>query len=120
MPGKLTTLTATIANGASLSSEVDLSGFVLRAIQMPADWTAANLTLQSKPRSSDTLQNVYDKGGTEFTITAADDRYLVPVGADAEVLQALAFIKIRSGTAGSAVNQGAARTLLLVVERRTP
>lgn len=117
MPGKLTTVEVVIANGASLSAQVDLTRLQLRAIQMPAAWDAANLTFQSMPRAGDTLQNVYDKAGTEHTITAAASRYIVPTGADAQALEALGFTKIRSGTSGASVNQTAARTLVLVVER---
>ena len=39
-----TTRTATIANGQSLSGEVDLEGYAVAAISMPATWTAADIT----------------------------------------------------------------------------
>ena len=112
----------TIANGASLSSEVDLRHHSLVAIQMPADWTAANLTFQGRPgaddvspRVNETLQNVYDDTGAEVTVTADADRYIALTAGVLDALTGLGRVKVRSGTSGLAVNQGAARVLTLVL-----
>lgn len=116
----------TIANGASLSAEVDLRHHSLVAIQMPADWTAANLTFQGRPgaddttpRINETLQNVYDDTGAEVTVTADADRYIALTAGVLDALTGLGRVKIRSGTAGSPVNQGAARVLTLVLAALT-
>ena len=110
-----TTKALTIANGASLSGEIDLEGFKNFAIEMPAAWTAANLTFQAASASGGTFQNVHDDAGTEVVVTAAAARV---IGMDAvkRELAALRFIKIRSGTTGTPVNQGAARTLTLILK----
>ena len=112
----------TIANGASLSAEVDLRHHSLVAIQMPADWTAADLTFQGRPgaddttpRINETLQNVYDDAGNEVTVQADADRYIALTAAVLDALTGLGRVKVRSGTSGTPVNQGAARVLTLVL-----
>lgn len=105
------------AGATGLSEEVRLLGLHVLAIQMPADWTAANLTLQGKPGYgvvNDTFQNVYDASGNEVTITAADDRYIVMTGAALDALFGLSVVKFRSGTSGTPVDQTTERTLTLI------
>lgn len=118
----LTKLTFTIPNGASVSQEVDVRAWQVVAIQMPAAWTAANLTFKSRQGNADgatgVSQSVYDDGGTELSVTAAVDRYIAITGAKLDALTAVAFLVIRSGTAGAAVNQGAARDLVVLVAPR--
>jgi hypothetical protein len=106
-----TTTTATIANGASLSGAVNLSGFTLIGIDMPASWTAANLTLQASVDNS-TWDNVFDQTGTEVTITAAASRFILLNPAD---FVSVRYLRVRSGTSGTPVNQGGARTITLIV-----
>lgn len=112
----------TILSGASLSEEVDVRHFQIVAIQMPTSWTTAALTFQARPGAADvtpkaneTLQNVYDDAGTEVSVAAADDRYIALTGAKLDALTSVGALKIRSGTAGSPVNQDADRTLVLVL-----
>jgi hypothetical protein len=105
------TTTVTIANGASLSGAVDLKGRKLVAIIMPASWTAASLTFQGSVNDTDYF-DLYD-GATERALTVAASRYVMQnigdwVGAR--------YLKVRSGTSGSAVNQGGARVITLVVQ----
>lgn len=118
MGGKLSVQSATIASGAALAQEIDLRGWRIVAIQMPADWTAAALTFKSRPDSKGVSQSVYDSGGTEVSVTAADDQYVVMLDADRVALEGLALTTVRSGTAGTPVNQGADRLVTLVVEPR--
>lgn len=108
MPVSHTTLQATIASGASLSDALDLIGYDLVGIEMPAAWTAAAITLQS---SSDgvTYRNVYSASGTELSLTVDASRYVHVDSTVAGLLQR--FVKIRSGTAAVPVNQAAARLL---------
>lgn len=113
--GNTTTKTVTIGSGASLSGEVDLEGYKLAAIIMPAAWTAANLTFQASDASAGTFADVYDDAGTEVSVTAAVSR---AIGMDAAMpeLAAFRFLKIRSGTTATPVAQGADRTLTLVLK----
>lgn len=100
-----------IANNESLSSAVDLAGGRLFAIMMPADWTAADLTFQAA-HAGDTYHNIYNEDDAEVVVQAAEDRYIILSPARWLGVRRL---KVRSGTAASAVNQGAARTINLVV-----
>jgi hypothetical protein len=104
---------AVIANGASLSGAVALGAGAPVAIATPAAWTAANLTFQGSVDGT-TFLNLYDDAGTEVTVTAAVDRY---IALSASLFAGCRFLKIRSGTAGTPVNQGAARTLTVVTRR---
>lgn len=103
----------TIASGQSLSSEVNLSSQTVVGIAMPADWTAADISFAGAAASGGMFYAVYDAEGTELVVDASDDRFIV-IAPDA--LRGVRFLKVRSGTVGSAVTQGADRTLHLVVE----
>lgn len=109
--GNLRTATATIANGGSLSAAVDLTKGRLVGIQMPAGWDAAAITFQGSYDGA-TFANLYDKGGTEYSVTTAASRFVLLPAAD---FAGLRYIKARSGTAGVPVNQTAERALTLVL-----
>lgn len=103
-------LTATIASGASLSGAVDLgSGGRAARIAMPAAWTTANLTFQAS-YDGITYNNLYDKDGVEYTAQAAASRSILLPVAD---WYGIRYLKVRSGTSAAAVNQGAARSLII-------
>jgi hypothetical protein len=104
-------IVATIANGAALSGAIDLDGYTLCGIQMPSAWTTANLTFQVSADGA-TYADVYSDSGGEYTVTAAASRYIVLNPAD---FAGMRFLKVRSGTTGTPVNQGGARTMLLNV-----
>ena len=114
------TVTATIANGASLSGAVDvggvqLGGRVIVAIITPAAWTTAALTFQASDDGA-TFRNVYDEYGTEYTVQAAVDRHIL---IDAARFAGCRSLKVRSGTSGSAVNQGGDRSIGIVLREIT-
>lgn len=104
----------TIANGTSLSSVIDIRGAKGGSIRMPAAWTAAAINFASAgdPDGTDaTFLPVTDNGGTELTMTVAADKVVqIP---QALFLAGVSFIKLRSGTSGAPVNQGAERTLCI-------
>lgn len=102
---------ATIASGGSLSSEINLSGSRVFAIQMPASWTAASLTFQGSDKAGGTYNNIYDEEGSEVTVTTDASRFVILEPAK---FLGLRNLKIRSGTSSSAVNQGADRVITLV------
>jgi len=106
------TRTATIAISTSLSAAIALPpGWYPAAILMPAAWTAADLTFQLSLDGT-TFADLYDDAGTEVTAKAAAARYIT---LDPLEFRTARAIKLRSGTAASAVNQEAARTLILVL-----
>src|SRR5687768_4274162 len=86
---------ATIDAAASLSGAIDLGNVKAARISMPADWTAADLTFQVLSSDGSTYQNLYDKDGIEYTVTASEDREIIlPVSDFLGITQ----MKIRSGT----------------------
>lgn len=100
-----------IASGAALSGSVDLGGGKLVGIDVPASWTAANLTLQTSADGTDWF-DAYEASGSEIVLTAAVSRHIVVPMAQT---MGFRFLRVRSGTGGTPVNQGAARTLGLRV-----
>lgn len=103
-------LTVTIANAASLSGAVNLAGMDLTRIKLPAAWTAASLTFQVSEDGS-TFQDLYDTSG-EVTLTTPGTSRSVQV--DPNNFAGIQWIKVRSGTSGTPVNQGGARSITLV------
>jgi hypothetical protein len=110
--------TATIADDGSLSASVDLQGYRVAAIDLPSTWDAAAMTFQGSNDNS-AFANLYDDAGTEITIASAAlsaSRSLIPGTALALQLMAHRYLKVRSGTSGSPVNQttGTTRAISLV------
>lgn len=106
-----TALTGTITSGASLSDAVSLASRNIWSVLMPAAWTAADITFQGSIDGSNFF-NLYD-GGTEYQL-AADANRMVSI-TKAQLFIGLTHIKVRSGTAGTPVNQGADRTLSVLI-----
>ena len=111
MPQLVARIPVVIAINTSLSSAVQIFGGLLSIIEMPAAWDAANLTFQTSGDGTNYF-NVYDDSGTEVTVTASTSRR---IRLEPSQWAGIQYIKIRSGTAGVAVNQTAARTLYLEV-----
>lgn len=105
--------TATIPNGTAVSNTVDLGKETLLGYIMPAAWTATGLTFQTSPDGVLTPADVYDATGTEISHVVAASRVVRVNPAD---WVGVRFIKIRSGTAASPVNQGAARDIILLTK----
>lgn len=105
---------ATIANAASLSGAINVSGYRLAAIVMPSGWTAASITFTGS-RDGSAFLDVHDSGGAELALTVAASRLVALTAVHAEALRALKLLKVRSGTAAAPVNQLAERTLTLVL-----
>jgi len=108
-------LTATIAKDAAVSGVIEIGGARHFAIQMPAAWTAANLTFQSSNLVDGTFYDVYGSDGIEILVTAAASR-MITIDIHQGALAPLSFIKIRSGTTAVPVNQVAARTLNIILK----
>lgn len=104
---------AVIANGASLSAAVDCEGAPPVAIVMPAAWTAADLTFQVSADGS-TYSNLYDENASTRTETTLKAAAADIIRLDPAKWGWVRYLKIRSGTAGSAVNQAAERTLQVI------
>lgn len=112
---------ATIASGAALSGSVQVQDVArpsaLRAlvgIQMPDGWTTASLTFDVSLDGSTFVPLYWD--GSEYEIVAAGGAAASSgVALEPSVFAGWAFVKVRSGTSGTPVNQGAERVLKLVL-----
>lgn len=105
------TKTVVIANGAALSSAADLEGGSLVGIYLPT-LTSAAISFQVSADGT-TYGDFYNSGGTEVTLGAASTgaRFCQPpAGIEG------GFVKVRSGTTGATVNQGAERTITLLIK----
>lgn len=100
-----------IASGAALSGAIDLGEGRAVFVQLPAAWTAANLSFQVSADGV-TWADLYDRDGQEYVAQAAAGRAILLPITD---FVGIRHLKIRSGAAAAPVNQGAARTLTLRV-----
>lgn len=109
----ITTNEVTIANNASLSGATYIGYGRLVGIIIGSDWDAADITLQGSIDGTN-FTNLYEPSSdTEYTIQAGASRFIaLPVP-----IQSVPWVKLRSGTSGSPVNQSPATTLTLVVEK---
>ena len=113
MTPNLYTKTFTIAAGApGLSDAVDLQNFAPVAIIMPNSWVTAGITMQAS-MDDVTYYNVYDDAGTERSMSAAASRFITLSSSD---LIAARYLKLRSGTAGTPVNQTGGAIITMIVK----
>jgi hypothetical protein len=99
-------LTATIANGATVSDEMDLtSGRSLVAIQTPAALTGTALTFTACSTSGGTFVPVYDTSGNAVSVTVSTSRYIPLTPAS---FVGIRYLKVVSGSA-----EAAARSITL-------
>jgi len=99
----VSTVTATIADDASLSGAVDLgSGMMLCGVAAD-DWTAADMTFQVADAIDGTFYDLYDQNATEKNVKFAADRHVALD--DGTFWTGVRFLKVRSGTSASPVVQ---------------
>lgn len=100
-------LAATIAASATVSSAIDLGGFVLCGIQVPAAFTGVALTFQASMDgvTYQPMRNTYS--GTALSYTVAQGEYIAVNPVD---FYGVNFLKIVSGSTESAL-----RNLVLAV-----
>jgi hypothetical protein len=102
----------TIAASASVSGSADIFDCHVVGLTMPAAWTAAAITVQLSLDGT-TWNDVYDRFGTEYSITTAASRYVVLTPTD---IGPARFIRLRSGTGAAAVVQAADRAVTLALK----
>lgn len=107
-------ITLTIASGAALTEELNTLGAVPVAIKTPGTWTAANLTFLGCEVTGGTYCDVYDDAGTEYNVAANTARWII---LNPAAFASFQFIKIRSGTTGTPVNQGGARSVIVALRK---
>ncbi len=112
---QLETIEVTIANGASLSGAAALAGKAVVGILGPAAWTAAAMSFDVSVDGTTFVP--YCSQTAEVSIASAVIATAAPRFFGLSPAEWIGFhsVKVRSGLKGSEVNQGAARTLTLVV-----
>jgi hypothetical protein len=105
------TTSVIIANGASLSAAAHIGAGTLIGIQLPTI-TSAALTFQGS-HDGVTYVEVVDASAAAVTYGASTGAVYIKAPAD---LAGVPYIKVRSGTSGAPVAQGAARTITLIVK----
>lgn len=108
---RITTPTVTILSGQSLSGPGYIGAGQLVAIQMPAAWDAADLTFQGSVDGTNFF-NLFDGGGNEVDFQAAASEQIT-----VDKFRGAIWIKVRSGTSGTPVNQTANRVITLQVSK---
>lgn len=112
-----------IAAGAALSSAGNTSDKVLCALIIPAGWTTAALTFQASDDAGVTWNELTDDQGNAITISAAAVTAGLALSTNARMsmdpsnFASVDFIKVRSGTVGTPVNQVAAATISLIYRK---
>lgn len=108
------TYTVTILSGASVSDAVQVMDSSLIGFIMPAAWTSAALNLEVSMDGTNWATAIYDGSGLavgSWSTPVAGAAYAV----DAVSMLAWRYIRFRSGTSGSPVNQGADRLITAVM-----
>lgn len=104
--GILISIPATIANGVQESAALDMGGFTLCGILLPAAFTGTALTFEVSDSLSGTFVALKSTtSGTALSYTVAQGTY---AAIDPKDFQGVNFLKLKSGTA-----EGAARALTL-------
>lgn len=108
-------ISVVIASGVALSGEIDLEGYGLMGIIMPGTWTTAGLSFEVSEASGGTFVDLFDDSNAEVVVAAIQAK-----AHGVELWQAALapwrYIKFRSGTTGTPVNQVAERTIQLVLK----
>lgn len=105
----------TITIGGSQSGVIDKSHYKNMLIIMPAAWSAAGITFLVSDNPTSGFVKLLNDGGTEVALTAAASTAIAMSGAVKEALESAMFIKIRSGTAATPVNQTVGRSLTIIL-----
>ena len=104
---------ATISSGSSVSDDLDISGYKVVQIFMPAAFDGARLAFQTRPDTSGTYQLAYDRSDNQIVVHVSQGRnYLIAP----ELLAGLEHFRIRSEDgSGNAQNESADRTITLAL-----
>jgi len=121
----VSTAAVQILSGASLSGVIDLAGGVFGGFIIKAAWTAAAVTFQVSVNGIDYF-NLFKSAGVGAPTEVVIGAVATPVQADtfhavipADFPDALAhgyrYMKVRSGTSGAVVAQGATRDIVVAI-----
>jgi len=109
-----TAVNVVITNGTSVSAGIDLTNTAILGFLSPAAWTAAALNFEVSADNS-----TWITGGIFDSLGSAVGSYSTPAVSTAYSLDPISmlpwrYVRFRSGTSGSPVNQGADRTFVVI------
>ena len=106
--------TATIANGTSVSGSIDLTSTALLGFIAPSAWTAAALNIEVSPDGTTwPTAGAFDEFGSaigQWSALTAGAAYKV----DPLAMLPWRYVRLRSGTSGTPVNQAADRAFSII------
>jgi hypothetical protein len=105
----------TIPAGESLSDGADCTGGSIVRITIPQEFTPANLTFQASS-DGNFYNDLYDNEGDEVTLAVKPNTTVV---VSAHWTRSIGFVKFRSGTAKSPVEQNVDCRFAIAVETET-
>lgn len=106
----------TITAGASQSTVIDKSHYKNMLIIMPAAWSAANITFLVSDNPTTGFVMLVDDAGTEVALTTVTiSTAITMTSTDKEALESAMFIKLRSGTNATPVNQTAGAEITVIL-----
>ncbi len=104
---------ATIPSGASVSNALDCNNRAITGFIAPAGWTTAALTIEASVNGTEWVTELFDSTSNpagSFAAITASAGYAV----DLASLVPWQYVRLRSGTSASPVNQGADRVFKVV------
>lgn len=104
-PYRIDSIPAAIAQGASLSGQVNIGGKTLVGIAIPAGWTTAGLTFQESGDGGTTFGELLDETDTAKSVSSITGGAYTVIAVDPTKWRGINCIKVRSGTVGTPVNQ---------------
>ena len=100
-------LTASIANGQTISSTIATGGYTLCGLYMPTAFTGATVSFMVAPSASPGVPGTFSalyNGSTLYSLTATASAY---IAVDQDLFQGVAYFQVKSAS-----SEGAARTLI--------
>ena len=105
-----------ISAGQALSAKADLGNYPLLSVEIPSTWTAAGLSFQRSWDGGLTWNEVLNAAGAPYAVASVSPQALgCSIALDPALLGG--WIKIRSGSLASPVNQANAVTLKVLARR---
>lgn len=99
-----------------LSTAINLAGYMLHTIYMPATWTSAALGFSLAHDGSTWLPVKDIAGEVTYSNTIAVASMVLTVKPELAI-QLQGVLKLRSGAIGAAVQQGGSRTIVLIASK---
>jgi hypothetical protein len=105
-----------IQEGESLSDGLDCSEGVITRLTMPGNWTPANITFQISTDGA-MYNSLVDRDGNDITMTVVPGSAVVVAQfVPKEALEAIVFLKIRSGSSNHPVPQQELREFAVAID----